>query len=831
MGRVYLGHDLLLDRPVAIKFIGDALPSAQARQRFRIEAVALARLQHPNVMAVYRAGQVAGQPYIVGELVPGQSLDHLSKPLEWRRALDIALGLARGLAAIHQCGVLHRDLKPGNAILTAEGQVKLVDFGIAKLIGDDGQPGVGSGEPANPGSADKRSSISSSERGLAEVAVTASTDSGAEGARSSVVPSALPALTQEGARLGTPLYMAPEVWNGQPGTARSDVYSLGAMVFELCSGYPPHQAENALTLGWRVMHKDAPPVASIAPSVDGRLAAVVDRCLRRNPNERYASGVELCTDLERLAERLTLRRRLARNGLAGLLLVIGLSVAGNALFGWVRTQRAVSVHLLDAQATIDQARRQNSQVEALRSQAFAAFDSMQPEIGEKLWANSLETSKGSYAAYQQATRSLDAALLLDPRRTDARRQFAEVLYEQAVLFDRDHRDSQRDEMLARLAGYAHIEHAEYLKRWNQPGQLSLTTSPTSVTVQASRYESDAQGRLSLRSLGILGTTPLLAVHLEPGSYLLELKTAGCPVVRAPLLVRRAEPINLNVHLPTDAEIPAGFVYIPAGRFLFGAVADERVRTRILKTVPIHEISTGPYLIARTETTFSDWMDFLNALPSDQGEKRRPRSRAGTSQEQFELRRASDGTWTLTMSPTSTAMQARSGEPIIYTSRTRRRSVDWRRLPVVGIDLSDAQAYVAWLRDTAKVPAARLCTEWEWERAARGADLRDYPHGQVLAVDDANIDITYSQDTPSMGPDEVGSHPASRSPFGVDDLSGNVWEMVLSSLSPNQPLVLRGGAYYYDAVTAQIHNRQPVEKRLRDQRLGLRVCADLAPQKP
>ncbi|HEX2573343.1 MAG TPA: protein kinase [Polyangia bacterium] len=269
MGTVYLARDLRLGRRVAIKFLQTSHP--EHTQRFVIEARATARCSHENIVIIYEVGEHQGSPFMVLEFLQGQPLTKLmsSKRMPPARAVELMVPVLRALACAHEQGIVHRDLKPDNIFVTESGTIKVLDFGIAKVL-QEGEPAAG-GQPQS-------------------AAVAAAERIGPEGAH----------LTRHGAIMGTLAFMSPEQWGiGVEIDNRTDIWAVGIMLFWMIAGRHPLEPLQGMQLVATAMLDDPmPSLREIIPDIDPGLAAVVDRCLRKHKDERFPDANALLQALE-----------------------------------------------------------------------------------------------------------------------------------------------------------------------------------------------------------------------------------------------------------------------------------------------------------------------------------------------------------------------------------------------------------------------------------------------------------------------------------------------------------------------------------------------------
>ena len=254
MAEIFQARDILLDRPVAMKVLFPEFATDPAFvERFRREAQAAANLNHPNIVAVYDWGKVNNTYYIAMEYVNGRTLADILKQsgtLTPMQVCDVMSEVASALISAHQNGVIHRDIKPGNILVSTTGQVKVADFGIARALG----AGVEQG------------------------------------------------LTQTGAVMGTATYFSPEQAQGASTDQRSDIYSLGVVMYEMLSGVPPFTGENAVAIAYKQVHERAMPLDQRLISVPPEVAAIVAKCMEKSPDDRYSSAEEVRDELRRFVE-------------------------------------------------------------------------------------------------------------------------------------------------------------------------------------------------------------------------------------------------------------------------------------------------------------------------------------------------------------------------------------------------------------------------------------------------------------------------------------------------------------------------------------------------
>ncbi len=256
MGVVYRAHDERLDRDVAIKVLHEAVAQdADRLARFEREAKAVAKLDHPNILAIHDFGTEEGITYAVMELLEGESLREVIKGggLTPGKAVEYARAIADGLAAAHDKGIVHRDLKPENVFLTRDGRIKILDFGLAKLKLPD--------------------------QDLSTETPTATLE------------------TKPGGLLGTVVYMAPEQVRGQPADHRSDIFALGVVLYEMLTGHRPFGGGTTVETAAAILKEDPEPISAVSPGVQPALATVVSKCLEKRPEDRFSSAHDLSLTL------------------------------------------------------------------------------------------------------------------------------------------------------------------------------------------------------------------------------------------------------------------------------------------------------------------------------------------------------------------------------------------------------------------------------------------------------------------------------------------------------------------------------------------------------
>ena len=746
MGLVYLAEDEALGRQVAIKVLRDT-PAEQRDLllRFQRESVIITRLDHPAIVPIYAVGEDQGIPYFVMRHIEGHSLktqidlrrekghDVAQDPAEIAEALGVIEQVSHAVDHAHRNGIIHRDVKPSNIMLDADGDAQLLDFGLAKIVAEH-------------------------------------------------------TVTQAGRMMGTVPYMSPEQISSRFGIVdqRTDIYSLGATLFAVLCGRPPFQAESSNSLLVKIVSDPPPYPRSLCPELSRDVETVILKCLEKRPRDRYQSAFELAEDLARIRAHRQIeaqpvgglgrllrwgRRHRLQAGVLGLafaaLLLFAGSLVGDAWSQRKERAKRARVSLAEARqlrtrlSALDEdirSRRQALRADKRATPDAAALDSDQKR---RLFAlrHELETLNEERERLPvQIEAALRRSLEADPRGGAVGERESWLFSEYLAASGRGNeaRRSRLKEALART---------KFADKLTGLGAIDLRSIPSGAIVTARRYRRDEVGRLELSSEPrVLGRTPLIDCPLDEGSWSLRVEAEGHHACDYPVLIERDETWgspqwkngmfserDWTLRLRPEADLDLErWAFVAAGPFLSSASigGDEpELRWRWL----------DDYLIARHELDFHAYARFVESEEiQERLDSLRAQLRKGPVTVELRYLPRADG---------RLFYYRDDGEILTIHALVRD-------FAACGLSCMDVEEFLAWqLKHESGI---RLPRGLEWEKAARGVDGRRYPWGD-------SFDWSWTsglRSLPSSGPVQMrppGSFEGDRSPYGVFDLAGNVAE--------------------------------------------------------
>ncbi|MFN7976272.1 MAG: bifunctional serine/threonine-protein kinase/formylglycine-generating enzyme family protein [Acidobacteriota bacterium] len=773
LGRVVLALDgSLMGREVAMKLLREDHAARSGndhlRDRFVEEAQITAQLSHPNIVAVHELGVTRdGEPYYTMPVITGRTLsdeirsvhaglaDGRIPPEAWGverlKLVSAYIGLCHAISYAHARGVIHRDVKPPNVMLGEHGETVVLDWGLAKLKRQ------GAGSPP----------------GTRAAVATARAHDGSE--------------TVEGAVTGTPSYMAPEQAAGHVHDIdeRSDIYSLGAVLFEILTGRPPFDGVSPYAILCQVLEAEVPDPRSVAPvPVPDDLAVIVLRAMAREKALRYESVKVLLDDVVLAVEGTRERERRQAE---------------------VRRIVAAADERARCHAVLGDEQRR---IEALAREEGRKLKGAEPVSEKAAWWKLEDSAKAAgretLRSFADAERLYHQALELDRDCPAARAGLAD-LYRARL------RSAEESEDDAGVQYYSDMvrtyDNGRYARELSGTGTIAIATEPPGAEVYLYRYE-EHERRLvpvpwsapgsgpSLRegevataagtyltprrddAHSFLGDAPA-AVEAPMGSYVVIARLAGFHDLGQPIHVGRNENVRVLVRLAATGDVPDGLLLVPGGAFVAGGPSVYAPRPR--RTIELPD-----FFIGRFPVTCAEYLAFLNdvgAVDAARARRHAPRWQDGGSLHWSE---GPEGTFRLPESDPGAGVPALPDGPVT--------NVSWH----------DANAYCAWRSEKEGRPF-RLPTEDEWEKAARGVDGRVYPWGNHFDASWCNTADSHLDGRGGLR--AVGAFPVDDSPYGIRGLGGNVCDWCADVFREDLGWrALRGGFWNGSGAHCQANNR-------------------------
>ena len=732
MGKVVEAFDPELQRKVAVKLLLDSSKLSKKRlSRFVSEAQITAQLDHPNIVPVHEMGaSPEGEVFFVMKRVRGRSMRDIFLALtvgdratqrDWtrRRLLQALVQVCNALAYAHERGVIHRDLKPDNIMLGDFGEVYVMDWGVARVLGEE-------------------------------------EERGGEGIQRMMTPGTL-----DGATIGTPGYMSPEQGTGDLNAldGQSDVWSLGAILYEILTWQRAYDNENMMSLVVEAATTRPMPPRERAPErqIPEEIAEVCLKALSLDKAERYRDVTALAAAIEGFLEGAARKRAAAKRLIEG-------------------EQRWARHQVLDRRAL------ELAACEEALEEFYPSYTPLEERQGlQEVRQERDALERERVECFEGVVAACEGALSHDPDNAPARALMAEVFWERLLESEAKGEALTARQHAARVRAYGGHRDRVLLRG---TGSLTLRTSPEGARVTCQRVVQEGL----IWGLGepeFLGETPIERSPLEMGSYLLTIEWEGGRL-RYPVYITRDRHWHSGrAPLRLDADVGAGFVRVAGGMFQRGGDAQAQ------GGAGREEVWVEAFSIAQHPITLGEYCEFINALAEedsvDAAWARVPRVKASGGQ-----------LWERPV----------EGSAFVVPRVDRDGDLWDARWPVSNVSWNDAKSYVRW-RSAKDGRRYGLPTEREWEKAARGVDGRVFPWGARF---DATLCKMRDSRSSRSTPEPVGSFAADCSVYGVRDVAGGVQEWCADPAFNGDPdrRVTRGGSWQSEAHGCRLAARRGVE---------------------